>query len=87
MFNESGTSGQERALMGLNDFYPTKETVRLPIKDWEEISHLETSRIYGPFSADVLHWLLQLNRRNATKRMEHCFILSVDADGREFLEY
>lgn len=53
----------------------------------EEESPLEKSRFYGPFPADVLDWLLKLQRRNTPDTFNAAITLSVDADGREYLEY
>ena len=47
---------------------------------------LEKSRIYGPFGADVVAFLVNIYKWEPGVASRN-FVLSVDAEGREYLEY
>ena len=68
-------------------FLTNKDRFPLRIVECEELQGEEKSRIYGPFNADVLHWMMRLTKYNTLSATERAFTLSVDADGREYLEY
>ena len=67
--------------------FTNRDKTNLRIVETEEMESEEKSRLYGPFSADVLNWMIQMTRYNGRKQFNAAFTLSVDADGREYLEY
>jgi hypothetical protein len=66
-------------------FLSNKDTLPLSIIELDTLQAEEKSRIYGPFNAELVHWLMTLAQRE--QRVPQMFKLSHDADGREYLEY
>jgi len=78
---------QERHIAALRDFYLDRPNRRMRIVTIDELqAPLEKSRVYGPFSSDVLAWCMTIARQNPAT-VWNALIVGLDADGREYLEY
>jgi hypothetical protein len=69
---------QQVEVAACRDFYTEVNVDRISVLSFDEVEEpLERSRIYGPFTLDVVYWVKQFP-----------FVkLLVDADGRECIEY
>ena len=66
-------------------FLSNRDSLPLRTVKLGELLREEKSRIYGPFNAELVHWLMILSQKE--QRVPQMFKLSHDADGREYLEY
>jgi hypothetical protein len=76
-------NGQEAALMGLHDFYgdQDKPCTRVYVRE-EMQAPLEKSRLYGPFSFEVVLFLQKLRTWGISSVQ-----FGWDVEGREYVEY
>jgi hypothetical protein len=77
---------QERQVAALRAFYPkTKSNLRKGTLD-ELFPPLDRGRLYGPFTADVVFWLMQISRKNSPTVVDAAVTVGIDAEGREYIE-
>ena len=70
------TSLQDRQLAACRDFYNFEPLIPMSVIEVEE--PLEKTRMYGPFSLEVMLW---------TRKMGSLVTMGWDANGKEYIEY
>lgn len=80
--NSETLTGQFADIAACRHFYTERVNTRVHVFDTlaEAEEPLEKTRLYGPFSLDVVDWVLRLSRVGLVK-------MFVGADGREVIEY
>lgn len=76
---------QDREMLAMRDFYANSEKpcTRVHVRENDEVfTPLEGTRMFGPFSIDVLHWVVKVNCA-----VPGYVTMGHDASGREYLQY